>query len=158
MTDAKIQAHSAIDMTATMERYATWEAAAAKLVPDNRRQLFAHLASANITRVVVIFDGEGDSGQIEDIQAYRGEEQAPLPNGEIETLDLPYGEPKPITRRHSIPLVVETLAYDLLRETHEGWENSDGAYGEFVFDVTAGTITLDYNDRYMSSENHVHAW
>jgi len=101
MTDA-IQAQPAIDMAATMERYSAWEAATAKLVPENRQQLFAHLASANITRVVVIFDGEGDSGQIEDIQAYNGDEQMPLPGGEIATLDLPYGEAQPITRQHGI--------------------------------------------------------
>ena len=31
--------------------------------------------------------------------------------------------------------------------THDGWENSDGAYGDFTFDVAERTITLDYNER-----------
>lgn len=97
MTDATRSRH-AIDMAATMERYAAWEAAAAQLVPDNKRRLFAHLASANITRVVVIFDGEGDSAQIEDIQACIGDEQASLPAGKVDSLDLPYGEAEPVLR------------------------------------------------------------
>jgi len=99
MTDATESRH-AIDMAATMARYTAWEAAAAKLVPDNKQRLFAHLALANITRVVVIFDGEGDSGQIEDIQAYVGDEQASLPEGKVDSLDLPYGETQPVLRRH----------------------------------------------------------
>lgn len=157
MTDATESWH-AIDMAATMARYTAWEAAAAKLVPDNKQRLFAHLALANITRVVVIFDGEGDSGQIEDIQAYVGDEQASLPEGKVDSLDLPYGETQPVLRRHRTALALETLAYDLLREKHAGWENSDGAYGEFTFDVTARTITLDYNERFMSSEHHAYSW
>ena len=157
MTDAT-PLQPAIDMAKTMERYAAWEAAAAKLVPDNKRRLFEHLASANITRVVVIFDGEGDSGQIEDIRAYVGDEQASLPDGKVDCLDLPYGEMQPVLCRYSTTLALETLAYDLLQEKHAGWENSDGAYGEFTFDVTAGTITLDYNERFTSSENHAHEW
>ena len=157
MTDAN-QTQPAIDMAATMARYAAWEAAAAKLVPDNKQRLFSHLASANITRVVVIFDGEGDSGQIEDIQAYIGDEQASLPAGKVDSLDLPYGETQPVLRRHSTELALETLAYDLLREKHEGWENSDGAFGEFTFDLAAGTITLDYNERFTSSEHHSYSW
>ncbi|MCF8709944.1 DUF6878 family protein [Rhizorhapis sp. SPR117] len=157
MTDAT-ESQPAIDMAATMARYTAWEAAAAKLVPDNKQRLFAHLASANITRVVVIFDGEGDSGQIEDIQVYVGDEQASLPEGKVDSLDLPYGEMQPVRRRHRTTLALETLVYDLLREKHAGWENSDGAYGEFTFDITTRTITLDYNERFMSSEHHAYRW
>lgn len=51
---------------------------------------------------------------------------------------------------------IETLAYAFLESTHGGWENNGGAYGEFDFDVAAGTITLDYNERFESSENYTH--
>ena len=51
---------------------------------------------------------------------------------------------------------VETLVYDLLRQTHGGWEINDGAYGEFVFDVAERTIKLDHNERYASSEKFSH--
>jgi hypothetical protein len=40
--------------------------------------------------------------------------------------------------------------------THDGWENSDGAYGDFTFDIAERTITLDYNERYMQSEYSQH--
>jgi hypothetical protein len=51
---------------------------------------------------------------------------------------------------------IETVVYDFLRQTHDGWENSDGAYGEFTFDVAERTIKLDYNERYTSSEHYSH--
>ena len=51
---------------------------------------------------------------------------------------------------------VEALAYAFLEETHGGWENNEGAFGEFTFDVAERTITLDYNERFESSEYSQH--
>ena len=48
--------------------------------------------------------------------------------------------------------VVEEMAYDYLADTHRGWENDDGAYGEFCFDAAARTIHLDFNERFTSYE------
>jgi hypothetical protein len=147
-----------IDMTAIMQRFAQWEADAAKLVPANKERLLTFLASAGITRVIVIFDGCGDSGQIEDVTAFRGDEQADLPNGTVEISMLRHGADEPVSNVFSAAEAIEDLAYDLLRQTHCGWENNDGAYGEFIFDVTAVTISLDYNERFTSSESHAHDW
>jgi hypothetical protein len=155
MTDKN---HAPLDMAEVMRKYAVWEAAAARLVPDNKQRLFTFLALVPITRVIVTFDGEGDSGQIEDIQPYNGDTQVDLPKGKVEILDLAYGANDAEPRQLAAQDALETLAYALLRDKHEGWENSDGAYGEFTFDVTAGTITLDYNERFMSSEFHQHSW
>jgi len=147
-----------IDLAAVMHAYELWEAAAAKLVPENKQRLFTFLASAHITRVIVTFDGEGDSGQIEDIQPYKGEKEGKLPKGKVELLDLPYGAKQVTARKRSATDALEALAYELLRAKHAGWENSDGAYGDFTFDVAGGTITLDYNERFMSSEAHQYCW
>lgn len=65
----------AVDMDALMSTYALWEVNAAALVPGNKDRLLAVLASANITRVIVIFDGEGDSGQIEDSAGFADDAQ-----------------------------------------------------------------------------------
>src|SRR3546814_8041154 len=48
------------------------------------------------------------------------------------------------------------MCYDLLESKHGGWENNEGGYGEFTFDVAAGTIVFDFNYRIERSENHYH--
>ena len=53
---------------------------------------------------------------------------------------------------------IEELAYDLLDAAYGGWENNDGAYGEFTLDVAARSISLDYNGRYTSVESYSHEW
>jgi hypothetical protein len=42
-----------------------------KLLPQNKTALFDALAAAGITHVAVNFDGYGDSGQIEHVEAAR---------------------------------------------------------------------------------------
>ena len=155
MTDAT---QPAIDMAAIMQRFSQWEADAAKLVPENKARLFACLASAGIALVTVAFDGYGDSGQIEDVAAFIGDQPAELPGGTVEVKTLHHGADQPVANHLSPIEAIEDLVYDLLRQTHCGWENNDGAYGEFTFDVTAGTITLDYNERYTASETYAHEW
>ena len=147
-----------IDMAAIMQRFSQWEAGAAKLVPANKERLLAFLASAGITRAIIIFDGGGDSGQIEDVAAFQDDQQTELPQGTVELSRLGHGADQPVANHLSAGEAIEDLVYDLLRQSHCGWENNDGAYGEFIFDVTARTISLDYNERFTSSEHFAHAW
>ena len=53
---------------------------------------------------------------------------------------------------------IETLVYKVLNQIYGGWENNDGAYGEYTFDVTERTITLDYNERHMESDHSMHVF
>jgi hypothetical protein len=59
---------------------------------------------------------------------------------------------------HPLTQAIEQLAYDFLRETHAGWENNEGAYGDFHFDVTERSITLNYNERIETSEYTQHVF
>src|SRR3546814_9178451 len=52
--------------------------------------LFAALRHAGITTVVVTFDGSGDSGQIEDIQAHAGDQLADIPTTPVEIARLDF--------------------------------------------------------------------
>ena len=58
----------------------------------------------------------------------------------------------------SIRDAVEQIAYEFLEETHFGWENNDGAFGEFTFDVAARAITLDYNERITDTDYSQHVF
>jgi hypothetical protein len=126
--------------------------------PANKVALFEALAGAGITTVTVQFDGCGDSGQVESIEAKIGENLVDLPDAKIEIARSHWGQSE--VERSALPIreAIEQLAYDFLEETHAGWENNDGAYGEFTFDVVARAITLDYNERITDSDYSQHVF
>lgn len=122
----------------------------------NKTVLFDALVASGITQIVVTFDGYGDSGQIEEVTARNGDGIIAIPERMVELFDPASSQSEPRPSGVSIASAVETLAYDVLAQTHCGWENNDGAYGDIVFDVAERTITLDYNERYSTSENFNH--
>ncbi len=122
----------------------------------NKVALFNALTASGITQVVVSFDGYGDSGQIEDISYSNGDGSITMPECKIDILGTIWPEPEPRQSSISVASAIETLAYSVLEYTHCGWENNDGAYGDIIFDVAERTITLDYNERYTTSENFTH--
>jgi hypothetical protein len=58
--------------------------------------------------------------------------------------------------KSSLTEAVENLAWDYLEERHAGWENNDGAFGTFVFDVAGRTITLEHNERFTDVTTSTH--
>ncbi len=145
-----------IDLDAVFTEWNAYEARRAELHPANKATLFAALGAAGITRVVLTFDGGGDSGQTENIEAFAGNDLRDLPDATVELRDLLFREGEPRALSQPLADAIETLAYACLEQKHCGWENNEGGYGEFVFDVAEGTITLDYNERFESSENYTH--
>jgi hypothetical protein len=130
----------------------------AELRPFNKTAVFDTLAAAGITIVVVAFDGYGDSGQIENVEAKAGEELVALPSEEFVVASAVWDQAEPERTTMTIHDAIERLVFDYLGMTHDGWENSDGAYGDFTLDVAERTITLDSNERYMQSEYSQHVF
>jgi hypothetical protein len=126
--------------------------------PHNKAAVFDALAAAGITHVIVSFDGCGDSGQIESIEAKKGDDIVDLPGPQIDIHRTHWGMSQPECLVLTLTDAVEQLAYDCLEDRHGGWENNEGAYGEFAFDVAARTITLDYNERYIETANDQHVF
>ena len=131
---------------------------AEEVLPANKAALFDVLAAAGVTSVLVAFDGSGDSGQIEDINATRNGEPAHLPVADVE-IATPVWDGSELDRR-TLPFAdaIEGFAYALLEDTHGGWENNEGAFGEFIFNVAERSIQLNYNERFETSEYHGHSW
>lgn len=158
MTDTSDPA--AIDIASAVARHFAEQAEhnrrAEALCPANKAALFDVLAGARITHVVVIFDGCGDSGQVEDIAAHAGDAAVALPEAQITICSPVWGSDEMECRQVGVEAAIEQFAYDLLAETHAGWENNDGAHGEFSFDVAKRTISLDYHERFTSSEYYGH--
>jgi hypothetical protein len=130
----------------------------AELRAVNKTAVFDALAAAGIAIVVVAFDGYGDSGQIENIEAKAGEDLVALPSGQVEIASAVWDQADSERTATTVHDAIEGLVFDFLGMTHDGWENSDGAYGNFTFDIAERTITLDYNERYMQSEYSLHVF
>jgi len=129
----------------------------AEALPLNKAALFDALARAGVTSVIVSFDGCGDSGQIEQVEARADDAVVELPADQVEFVEPLFGDAEKVNRStHTVADAIETLVYALLEQTHSGWENNDGAYGDFAFDVEKRTIELDYNERYTESVNSYH--
>jgi hypothetical protein len=118
----------------------------------NKPSVFVALAAAGITRVEVTFDGEGDSGQMEAAVFYRGEARCEAPNTFIPFLEVSWDKARPAEK--TLLNAIECLCYDYLSQEHGGWENNDGAFGEFIFDATSRQIELEFSVRYTDVTNY----
>jgi hypothetical protein len=91
-------------------------------------------------RVEVYYEGSGDSGQIESIHYF---------DSEHKQID--------VTDRVSLTKdALMDLFYDLIEVRHDGWENDEGAFGEFGWDVTTDTLLHTHSERYVECDTTEH--
>ncbi len=102
-----------------------------KVVREQQPRLKELFTSLNIARVRAEYDGCGDSGQIEAIYYF----------------DAADSELKGLVD-DATEKDIESLLYALLEIRHGGWENNDGAFGSFDWNVAANTLEHVHNNRY----------
>jgi hypothetical protein len=129
-----------------------------KGVEVNKSAVFDALAAVNITSVTVEFDGEGDSGGIEYVSASIGTTRTELPASSVPFRQTEFGDDAPVMTHPALREAVETLCYDCLAHSHGGWENNDGAFGTFTFDVIKRTIELEFNGRFTDVATSTHEY
>jgi len=126
------------------------------LAQDRRRLELAKpliitaLNSLSVVHVLIEYDGEGDNGQIHSIAAYAANDHA---------VDLE--QPYPVSidegdRQCSYDTLAEAIdavAWDLLRQYHDGFENNEGGCGTITISVPDAKITMDHNDRFVELFN-----
>jgi hypothetical protein len=125
----------------------------------NREWILDTLQAAGISRVLIAFDGSGDSGQIERLEARNTQgEEISIPETNAPMKTTYFDRDQIITAQETKPLseAIEDLCYSLLADLHGGWENDEGAFGEFTIDVSARTIALEYNERFLESISYNH--
>ncbi len=123
----------------------------------NKNLIFAALAEAGIQTLTLGFDGCGDSGQIDDIEAWStGNDSVAFPSNR--KLQLVSTAPDYPPTEFTLQQAIETLVYDYLDETCYGWEDNEGGFGTFVFDIPARTITLKHNVRFTDFVTHNHSF
>ena len=54
--------------------------------------------------------------------------------------------------RQPLAEALESVTYDMLEARHSGWENGDGASGEFTIDVGKQSIHLLHRDHYIAHD------
>jgi hypothetical protein len=122
-----------------------------KQPPGTRLPSSTRSLKVGIVIVTISFDGCSDSGQVEDVQANTQDELVALPSDQIEYEHIRWGETEPTRSSCSLRDALEDLALHYLSTAHDGWENGDGAFGEFTFDTSTRSITLAYNERFTDS-------
>lgn len=158
MTDSNPTPVPELDSTSWLAKERAFAKLCESIRPENKAAVFDALALAAITSVEVTFDGYGDSGQIEDVAAKAGDKGVALPAVSVELARAEWGSSDIVRTTHPMPQAIEQLAYDFLEETHSGWQDNQGAYGDFVFDVAERTITLNYNERIETFEYTQHVF
>ena len=128
-------------------------------LPVIKAAVFDALQAAGIIRLLIEFDGCGDSGQMEPAVADTAEETGiDLPDMRIEIPRVHFDKEKDAAAVVPLDETVEHLAYELLEERHSGWEENEGGFGTFTFDVAARTITLDFGRRFTDAVTYVHTF
>ncbi len=102
----------------------------------NKAAVMDALTAAGITSVRIAFDGAGDSGQIEEVNAFIGDAPVEMPEAPVTDENVPLKD------------AIENLCYGYLTQFYDGWENNDGAFGEFTFDVRERSIHFEFNGRF----------
>ena len=125
---------------------------------ENKTALFDVLAAARIDTVEVTFNGYADEGQIDSAVADGEGGDTNLESIHVEISRVEWGSQIVTRQTLSVKDAIEKLVHDLLEQTYSGWENNQGTYGDFLFDVAERTITLNFNERIETSELTQHVF
>jgi hypothetical protein len=128
----------------------------ARAIPLNKANIIAALKRAAISKVIVEFDGSGDSGGIEHTSCIGNDGK--IPPGLAVSEWSPDENFTLVANETKLPDAIENFAYALLSHTEAGWENDAGAYGEITIDVEAGTALHTHNTRFEDVHTSTHAY
>ena len=113
-----------------------WEAVLARLEKDReekaknlavtRDNLRSMLMGLGVTKVQGEYDGYGDSGNTECVSV----------------------EPSSVAIDETLDQTLANFIWDMAYQQSPGFENNDGAFGTFAWDVTKDTISIEHNERF----------
>lgn len=158
MTDETSTPSSGFDSAFWLVRDRELVRLCASTLSDNKAALFAALARARIDTVEVTFNGYADEGQIDGAVADGEGGDTDLQSIKVEIARVDCGNQIVTRQTLSVKDAIEHLVHDLLEQTYSGWEDNQGAYGDFLFDVVERSITLNFNERIETSEYTQHVF
>jgi hypothetical protein len=119
-----------------------------KALREAKAPIIVALKELGVHSVTITYDGEGDSGQIEDISAHTAD------NAEI-NLNVAYVGPDNDARFSTLRDAIDELAWQCLDAFHEGFENNEGGCGDITINVQTGLIRVDHGDRVINLDKTV---
>ncbi len=147
-----------VDMETVLQSIARHRAVLAEIGKVNKDTIFQELAANGFTRINVTFDGEGDSGQIDNLAGFVGDVLTKIPDQTVNVQWASWDGKEVTSQEQSFHDAIERLCYDFLEQEHGGWENNDGAFGEFTLDVATKTVELEFNGRYTDVHTSTHTF
>ncbi|MFT8952919.1 MAG: DUF6878 family protein [Gluconobacter sp.] len=145
------------ETTAILEQMDRYNQLQRETRTEDRATVMAALKACGITKVVIRYDGYGDSGGVEacTVEGGQGQESLTVP---VQTKLVDWSSAE--TTNHTAPLseVMETLAMQYVAVEHSGWENNEGGSGEVTFDPVTDTITVSHTENYFSHEDFMHTY
>lgn len=120
----------------------------------NRDKLLALLRATGVETVSAHYDAYGDSGNIEEV-VLLPEPPKPEPiEVELEP-DRPQedGDPR-LTKADASKL--DDFLWSTVYVLHPGFENNEGGYGDISWDVTADSISIEHNERFVDVNCYSH--
>lgn len=124
------------------------------------------LRDHGIATILITYDGYGDEGNIYEIEALSGPTDDGAAGDESRRrVALPTVDCDRVSVDHlgNVTVDIKTLEDALeaftelaLEQLHEGYENNEGGFGTFTFDVATGQVTLHHEDRYIATEAFEH--
>lgn len=128
-----------------------------EIIKKNKEIIIKALSNAGIAKVVICYDGAGDSGMFEDAQFFDDEKQVTLSKDvDVVLTEVPpywitkadSETEKPKTYTQTLPKAVTDLAYDFVSNLNPGWEISEGSFGDIAIDVKENKMLMVHNMRY----------
>lgn len=123
---------------------------------DEAVALTTQLKMLGVTKVVINFQGSGDSGEIDYIELLNGDDVVDMPSDMIAWTKQVYGEQKPETKQVKLRDALEDIGYRVLDETGMDWYNNDGGQGNVYLDVEGSvfSVRVDMEINITNTEDH----
>lgn len=135
----------------------------ARLWKTNLRRVLPVCERLGVTKILATFDDGGDSGCINGVELYCGDDDSCSENEldkELVTIiatERTLSEGRQWIERNeeaqtTLGNALTDLIYDYLGETGVNWYNDEGGSGEFVVDLTQGILSAHIDCYYQKSE------
>ena len=130
----------------------------------NRSRISKALKRLGATHVVVSYSGSGDSGQIDEVEIRKGDSTLEPTKSALSLCSTSKWDSENSrwienmkTKRKPLKEALEDFAYDWIESEYAGWENNDGASGEFTINVASDEFRLSHTYYYTEHETLEHS-